>query len=73
MNLRIRDIREDNDITQQKIADYLNCDRSLYAKYERNERDIPLSLIAKLAVFYGTSIDYLAGLTNERKPYNPAK
>ena len=69
MDLRIRDMREDNDLTQQKIADYLECDRSLYAKYERNVRDIPLHLIVRLALYYGTSIDYLAGLTNEKRPY----
>ena len=61
MRLRIKDIREDNDKTQQQIADYLDCDRSLYSKYERGEREIPLALIIKLADYYGTSIDYLVG------------
>ena len=69
MNLRIRDLREDNDKTQQQMADYLNCDRSLYSRYERGEREIPLALIAKLADYYETSIDYLIGRTDEKNPY----
>lgn len=64
MKLRIRDMREDNDLTQQKIADVLLCDQSLYSKYERGEREIPLALLIKLADFYGTSLDYLAGRTS---------
>ena len=63
MKLRIRDMREDMDLTQQKTADVLLCDQSLYSKYERGEREIPLSLLIKLADFYGTSLDYLVGRT----------
>ena len=69
MTLRIRDLREDSDLTQQQIADYLICDQSLYSKYERGEREIPLIVMVKLAQFYHTSIDYLVGLTNEKTPY----
>ncbi len=72
MKLRIRDMREDRDLTQQQIADYLRCDQSLYSKYERGERDIPLHLIEKLASFYNTSVDYLIGRTNEKRPYRRA-
>ena len=72
MKLRIRDMREDRDLTQQQIADYLRCDQSLYSKYERGERDIPLHLIEKLASFYNTSVDYLIGRTDEKKPYPSA-
>ena len=57
-------MREDNYLTQQKIADVLLCDQSLYSKYERGEREIPLTLLIKLADFYGTSLDYLVGRTN---------
>lgn len=64
MKLRIRDMREDKDLTQQKIADILLCDQSLYSKYERGEREIPLALLVKLADFYDTSLDYLVGRTN---------
>lgn len=66
IKLRIRDLREDNDLTQKAVALYLHCDQSLYSKYERMEREIPLHLLARLAVLYETSLDYLAGLTDER-------
>ncbi|MEG1594559.1 MAG: helix-turn-helix transcriptional regulator, partial [Oscillibacter sp.] len=62
MRLKIRDLREDNDLTQQQVAEYLMCDQSLYSKYERGERAIPLDLVIKLAQYYKTSIDYLVGL-----------
>lgn len=69
MRLKIRDIREDHDLTQQQIAEYLMCDQSLYSKYERGERDVPLNVMIKLAQFYKTSIDYLVGLTENKQPY----
>lgn len=69
MQLRIRDIREDADLTQKQVADYLHCDQSLYSKYERGERAIPLAAMIELAKLYKTSLDYLAGLTAQRKPY----
>jgi len=64
MKVRIRDCREDRDLTQQQIADFLHCDQSLYSKYERGERDVPLHIIARLADYYNTSIDYLVGRTD---------
>ena len=70
MIFRIRDLREDNDYTQQYIAQYLMCDQSLYSKYERNERPIPLALVIKLALLYDVSIDYIVGLTDDPAPYN---
>ena len=69
MNLRIRDIREDNDFSQAYVADYLQCDQSLYSKYERNEREIPLRLIMKLAELYKVSVDYLVSFTDDATPY----
>ncbi|SDG61558.1 Helix-turn-helix [Desulfosporosinus hippei DSM 8344] len=69
MRLKIRDVREDHDLTQQQVAQYLMCDQSLYSKYERGERDVPLNIMIKLAQFYKTSIDYLVGLTENKKPY----
>ena len=69
MRLRIRDLREDSDKTQKQIAHVLVCDQSLYSKYEREERPLPLEYAVKLAQFYGVSVDYLVGLTNEKKPY----
>lgn len=68
MRLRIRDLREDSDKTQKQIANILLCDQSLYSKYEREERPLPLEYAVKLAQFYGVSVDYLVGLTNEKKP-----
>lgn len=66
---RLRGLREDRDLTQEQIANFLKCDQSLYSKYERGVRDLPLSLAASLAIFYKTSVDYLIGLTDETKPY----
>lgn len=61
MNLRIRDLREDADLTQTQVAEMLLCDQSLYSKYERGERELPLELAVKLADFYHVSLDYLVG------------
>ena len=69
MKLRIRDIREDNDLTQKQIAGYLMCDQSLYSKYEREERELPLHLAIMLAQYYHVSVDYLVGLTHVKTPY----
>lgn len=69
MKLRIRDLREDRDITQTELAQILHCDQSLYSKYERGERALPLELAIKLAEFYETSLDYLVGRTDCPKPY----
>lgn len=66
MKLRIRDLREDSDYTQKQIAEYLMCDQSLYSKYERGERALPLEYAVKLALYYKTSVDYIVGLTDER-------
>lgn len=66
--MRIRDLREDADLTQREVAEYLMCDQSLYSKYERGERDLPLLAAVKLAQFYHTSVDYLVGLTNRKNP-----
>lgn len=69
MNLRIRDLREDNDLTQKAVAKYLMCDQSLYSKYERGEREIPLKLVVALAEFYDVSLDYIVGITDEAAPF----
>ena len=67
VNLRIRDLREDADLTQKQIASFLLCDQSLYSKYERGERVLPLDLAVKLADYYHVSLDYLVGRTNRRE------
>lgn len=69
MYLRIRDLREDKDLKQCAIAGYLLCDQSLYSKYERGERELPLRLAVRLAEYYGVSVDYLVGLTDDPTPY----
>ncbi len=68
MHLRIRDLREDRDLTQSQIAEYLMCDRSLYSKYERGERPLPLELAIRLADLYRVSLDYLVGRSGDRTP-----
>ena len=71
MDLRIRDLREDRDLTQKELADFLMCDQSLYSKYERGERPLPLEYATKLADFYGVSVAYLLCRTTIKKPYPP--
>ena len=65
LKLRIRDLREDHDLTQKAIADYLMCDQSLYSKYERGERPLPLEAAVKLADYYKVTLDYLVGRENK--------
>ena len=66
---RIRDLREDSDLTQQQVSERLGMKQSQYSRYERWHRDIPTDILIKLAFLYGTSTDYLLGVTDERKPY----
>ena len=66
--LRIRDLREDNNLTQKQVAEFLRCDQSLYSKYERDERDLPLFLAKDLAIYYNVSVDYILKLTKEKAP-----
>lgn len=67
--MRFRDLREDSDLTQQAVADYLHIRQSTLSQYENDQRQIPFALLIKLALYFDTSTDYLLGLTNERKPY----
>ena len=62
---RLRDLREDNDKTQQQIADMLNMHRSVYRRYESGEREFPVWAVIKLADYYRVSTDYLLGLTDD--------
>lgn len=61
---RIRDLREDRDLKQQDLADYLNCSQVCYSRYENGQRDIPLEIISKIADFYNVSVDYLLNRTD---------
>ena len=67
MILRIKDLHEDNDLTQTQVAKILMCDQSLYSKYERGERDMPLRLLFSLSDYYKVSLDYLVGRTNKKE------
>ena len=69
MYQRIRDLREDHDLTQTKIAQYLGMSQTGYSKYETGENDIPTSVLIKLADYYGTSIDYLLNQTSVKTRY----
>lgn len=66
---RIRDLREDHDLTQTKLAKLIGMSQTGYSKYETGENDVPTSILIKLALLYNTSVDYILGLTNEKKPY----
>ena len=67
--LRIKDLREDKDMLQRDVADLLNISQTNYSKYELGKINIPINTLKKLELIFDTSIDYLFGLTNERKPY----
>lgn len=67
--LKIRDIREDRDLTQTELSKLLNCTQQTYSRYESGEIAIDIYNLMKLADFYKTSTDYLLGLTEEIKPY----
>lgn len=66
---RIRDLREDQDKTQQEVASYLKMQRSVYRRYESGEREAPAWVIVALADYYRVSTDYLLGRTTEKAPY----
>ena len=63
---RIRDLREDNDLTQQKMGEILSCSQRVYSNYERGELDIPTEILIKLADFHNVSVDYLLNRTNNK-------
>lgn len=67
--LRLKDLREDNDYTQEEIAKILNCKQNTYQQYESEKRQIPIELLKKLAILYKTSLDYITDFTDETKPY----
>ena len=69
---RIKNLREDNDLTQQKIADMLFINRRTYKNYEIGERNIPIEVLSRIADIFGTSVDYLIGRTDVKKPYPKA-
>ena len=64
---RIRDLREDNDLTQKQVAQNLNCSQQVYSNYELGQRDIPTDILIKLSEFYDVSTDYILGLSDDPK------
>ena len=67
MYQRIRDLREDHDLKQKQLAEYLCCSQQVYSNYELGQRDIPTDVLIRLADFYKVSTDYLLGQTNNPK------
>ena len=68
MYRRIRDLREDHDLTQKEMAKQLNCSQQVYSNYELGQRDIPTDILIKLAQFYHVSTDYILGLSENKTP-----
>ena len=66
MYKRIRDLREDNDLTQKQMARILNCSQQVYSNYELGQRDIPTAILIKLADYYDVSTDYILGRKDKK-------
>ena len=67
--MRIKELREDHDLTQKDVAAYLHIGQNTYSQYENGRRQLPIATLIALASFYRTSTDYILGLTEERRPY----
>ena len=70
---RIRNLREDNDIKQRQIAEFLNVSQNTYSQYETGTISLSAETAVRLAEYYGTRVDYLLGLTDEKLPYKRKK
>ena len=70
---RIKELREDRDITQQTVAEYLDVAQNTYSNYENGVRAFPLELLIKLSRYYEVNLEYLLGLTDEAGPLPPSK
>jgi len=64
MYKRIRDLREDKDLTQKEMAKILNCSQQVYSNYELGQRDIPTDVLIKLSKYYKVSVDYILGISD---------
>ena len=71
--MKLKDLREDQDYTQEYVANYLNCKQNTYSQYETGLNQIPIESLKKLALLYNTSIDYLVGFTDVKTPYKRKK
>ena len=67
MYKRIRDLREDRELTQKELAKFLNCSQQVYSNYELGQRDIPTYVLIKLSSFYNVSVDYILGISDNPK------
>ena len=70
---RIRNLREDKDLSQSQIAAFLHITQRTYSRYENDERAIPIDVLSRLADFHQTSVDYLIGRTDIKTPYTISK
>ncbi len=69
--MRIRDLREDHDLTQKEVAEYLHIKQNTYSQYENGQRQLPLECLIALAKLYKTSTDYILGLTDQKEGATP--
>ncbi|MDO4317515.1 MAG: helix-turn-helix transcriptional regulator [Lachnospiraceae bacterium] len=69
MRMRLRDIREDRDISQKTVAEFLHVKQNTYSQYETGHRQLPIEFLIRLAVYFDTSTDYILELTDDPKPY----
>ena len=69
--MRIRDLREDHDLTQKEVAAYLHIKQNTYSQYENGQRQLPLECLIALAKLYKTSTDYILGLTDQKEGATP--
>ncbi len=64
--MRLKDLREDNDLTQKEVANYLQIKQNTYSQYENGQRQLPIPFLIALAKFYKTTTDYILGLTDKK-------
>ncbi|MBQ9976218.1 MAG: helix-turn-helix transcriptional regulator [Clostridia bacterium] len=67
--MRLKDLREDNDVTQKELSEHLHIKQNTYSQYENGQRQVPIDILISLAKYYNTSLDYLVGITNVKKAY----
>ena len=71
--MRLKELREDSDIKQKTVAEFLHIKQNTYSQYENGQRQLPLDMLISLANYYNTSTDYILGITDEIKPYPKSK
>ena len=71
--MRLKELREDLDIRQETLAEFLKIKQNTYSQYENGQRGLPVDVLCQLALYFDTSADYILGLTDESRPYKRAK